>query len=139
VKRLVKVGAATLLPFIVTFLPFLLAGLQQLPQILSRLFPFQRGLIHDYWAPNFWALYYFADKVANLVAARLGGRSIGFEAASELHHLRVLPQVSPAVTNIIVLLVTLPLLIRMVRHRIAAPRLVFLCGAVFFLFGFHVH
>lgn len=75
----------------------------------------------------------------NLVLSRLGGSRIGFESASELHHLRVLPPVSPAATNIIVLLVTLPLLIKMVRHRIAAYRLVFLCGVVFFLFGFHVH
>lgn len=27
----------------------------------------------------------------------------------------------------------------MIRHKMSAHRLVFLCGAVFFLFGFHVH
>jgi alpha-1,3-glucosyltransferase len=80
---LVKVGAATVIPFFLAFAPFVVAGgVGQLGQIFKRLFPFQRGLIHDFWAPNFWALYYFLDKVINLALNRLGVQSLHLKEAS---------------------------------------------------------
>lgn len=49
----------------VAFLPFAIK--QQLPLIATRLFPVGRGLLHSYWAPNFWAMYAAVDVLARKV------------------------------------------------------------------------
>ncbi|VDL64345.1 unnamed protein product [Nippostrongylus brasiliensis] len=62
--RGVKLAAAMIIPFLLSFGPFLtVGGVQGVVQILSRLFPVSRGLTHAYWAPNFWALYNVLDLV----------------------------------------------------------------------------
>jgi alpha-1,3-glucosyltransferase len=57
----VKLGSGMAVILAAAFGPFALKG--QVPQILSRLFPFSRGLCHAYWAPNVWAIYSFMDRV----------------------------------------------------------------------------
>lgn len=113
-KNFIVLGLTVVSVFAISFGPFL----AQIPQVLSRLFPFKRGLCHAYWAPNAWALYSLADralvfvfqKVLRVPASWLGENA---DVASLTRGLvgdtkfAVLPNVPPLATMIITLLAML--------------------------------
>ncbi|OAA69746.1 dolichyl glycosyltransferase [Cordyceps fumosorosea ARSEF 2679] len=135
---IVAIVAAALGPF---------AVLKQMPQLLSRLFPFARGLCHAYWAPNAWALYSFADRALIILAPRLG-LDIKADALQSVTRglvgdtsFAVLPEISARTCFALTLLFQLLPLIKLFtqptwENFIGATTL---CGYASFLFGYHVH
>jgi alpha-1,3-glucosyltransferase len=73
--RLLILGVVTATTLVVPFLPFFLSSssssssnrrrtsTEQARRIFERLFPFGRGLVHDYWAGNVWAIYMAMTKI----------------------------------------------------------------------------
>ncbi|KAI0901951.1 glycosyltransferase family 57 protein [Annulohypoxylon nitens] len=141
----VKLGSGILSIFGLAFGPFALKN--QIPQILSRLFPFSRGLCHAYWAPNVWAMYSFVDRVLIFVAPRLG-LPVKQEAINSVTRglvgdtaFAVLPEITPRICFALTLIFqAIPLVKLFLRPKwdvfIGA---VTLCGYSSFLFGWHVH
>ncbi|KAH6603462.1 glycosyltransferase family 57 protein [Trichoderma cornu-damae] len=127
------------------FGPFALMG--QIPQLLSRLFPFSRGLCHAYWAPNVWALYSLADRVLIHFAPKLG-LSLKAEALNSVTRglvgdtaFAVLPEISPRTCFLLTLSFQVVPLIKLFRRPTWENFVgaVTLCGYASFLFGWHVH
>jgi alpha-1,3-glucosyltransferase len=102
--------------------------------MLSRLFPFSRGLLHGYWAPNVWAPYATLDAVLRVVT-----RSSSPWSATAL---AVLPTPAPAVCALLALAAQAPLLVAVAAGRVPPCRLpeaiasAWLCASAF---GWHVH
>ena len=72
--RFAILGLITASILILPLIPFLVFSdnpMQQLLQMQKRLFPFNRGLTHDYWAGNIWAIHLFLVKVLSFVAKKL--------------------------------------------------------------------
>ncbi|KAI9096139.1 glycosyl transferase [Phlyctochytrium arcticum] len=130
---------------ITTFAASLLPFAHHLPQLLTRLFPFSRGLTHAYWAPNFWALYAFLDRVliaALRVSGKLPGSAVGMTRGivGDTSFV-VLPEVQPGHALILTVISQLPVLWKLWRAPTPSN---FVTALVFssyssFLFGWHVH
>ncbi|XP_026748267.2 probable dolichyl pyrophosphate Glc1Man9GlcNAc2 alpha-1,3-glucosyltransferase isoform X2 [Galleria mellonella] len=147
ITNLFKLAITVTIVFILSFGPFI----DHLPQLLSRLFPFKRGLCHAYWAPNFWALYNFGDKVLQQILPKLGINVPKLEASmtgglvQEYDHI-VLPTIKPWMTFILAGFSMLPALIKLWclcadrRYRaLSFIRCLIVCATCSFMFGWHVH
>ena len=111
IPNLTKVGSVCILVTLFAFGPFI----KQLPQVLSRLFPFKRGLSHTYWAPNFWAFYNFCDKVlAKLKNIKSSNNTGGL--VQTFHHV-VLPSITPLTTFILTVIVMIPCLLKLLKNH----------------------
>ncbi|KAI9466819.1 glycosyltransferase family 57 protein [Lactarius psammicola] len=136
-----------ILVFIASLGPFLLMG--QVPQLLSRLFPFTRGLNHAYWAPNAWAILTAIDRVLLQYAKRFGA-SFSIDASGVSSSSRglvgdtsfaVLPTVKPIHTFLITIILQMIFLVKLWRIPTYKSFLtaLTLCGYTSFMFGWHVH
>lgn len=138
IKNVVKLGTVVLCVTAVSFGPFV----NHLPQVMSRLFPFKRGLTHAYWAPNFWALYNFADKVLSIVKRIPHETSSTGGLVQEVKH-NVLMSISPVATFIILLVAIFPCCVKIFLTKQSSPKSfmkpLIICAASSFMFGWHVH
>ncbi|TVY20335.1 Dolichyl pyrophosphate Glc1Man9GlcNAc2 alpha-1,3-glucosyltransferase [Lachnellula arida] len=140
-----KLGTGIIAVFGAAFGPFVYWG--QIPQLLSRLFPFSRGLCHAYWAPNIWAMYSFTDRVLIYVAPKLG-LAVNQAAVNSVTRglvgdtsFAVLPEITARMTFILTLFFQVIPLIKLFLDPTWDTFIgaVTLCGYASFLFGWHVH
>ncbi|KAF8076270.1 glucosyltransferase [Lyophyllum atratum] len=147
IKHFLSLANAVIAVFVVSLGPFIVMG--QIPQLLSRLFPFTRGLNHAYWAPNAWALVTAADRVLLRYAKHTGADVVinPSGVASTSRGLvgdtvfAVLPNIKPIHTFVITILFQSIWLFKLWRNPTYKSFLtaLTLCGYTSFLFGWHVH
>ena len=126
------------------FGPFLTQsnGTDQMIQIFSRLFPFGRGLLHTYWAPNVWALYCAADM--GLALLLQVPRESGLSPSSGLQG-SFEPMVLPNVTAVMCMGLVVSAMLPALRQLWRAPspqvlvRGAIYCSLCVFMLGYHVH
>ncbi|KAK1236728.1 glycosyl transferase [Marasmius sp. AFHP31] len=147
IKNFLALANAVIGVFIASLGPFIVMG--QIPQLLSRLFPFTRGLNHAYWAPNAWALVTTVDRVLLRYIQKMG-LEVPINPEGVVSSSRglvgdtvfaVLPNVKPIHTFTITIVFQSAILLRLWMKPTYKSFLtaLTLCGYTSFLFGWHVH
>jgi alpha-1,3-glucosyltransferase len=136
-SRFICLAITVVTVIVVPFIPFVIHGTDQIVQIFRRLFPFQRGLCHDYWAGNIWALYMSFDKVVRFICKKMLGTHIHF------------PELTPNQVGVILLFSLIPSMTlawkaASVQDSAAKQQTLFVLSIVYaslssFMFGYHVH
>jgi alpha-1,3-glucosyltransferase len=119
---------------------------EHIPQVLLRLFPFKRGLSHAYWAPNFWSLYNFVDKVVSVVLKKKSHAAAMTGGLVQTYDHDNLPSITPVMTFAITGVAMLPCLLKLLflkydKARTGSHfiRALTICACTSFMFGWHVH
>ncbi|KAI3404260.1 ALG8 [Candida oxycetoniae] len=157
-QNLFKLGFVVTSVFTIAFAPFYCT----LPEMVSRLFPFSRGLTHAYWAPNMWALYSFFDRVFIQIYKRIPVSRFFLQKIFQFDttllsnekllqtstrgivgdiEYFILPTITPKLTFLLTLfyqiMALIPLFFQPTYKRFVGA--ITLCGYASFLFGWHVH
>ena len=127
--------------FAVAFAPFVWLG--QLTQVLQRIFPFDRGLIHwPFYTPNFWTLYTLVDQIIGLIFKRFDHSYEIPRNPNLCEDVRpvfvAFPMITPMITNIVVLGMLVPILVKLwksPKQPIRFLQALVLCSFTCFLFG----
>lgn len=183
-ERLMIVGFFTLLPVVLSLGPLALSGLmthhsqgttttwpyhtplEELQQLVLRLFPFGRGLTHAYWAPNVWAWYTAIDRAClalfrtvpllgdmaiatlpllgpHVAQAKEAGYNVPAASRGVVGNVAfgVLPTITPRTCALLTLAASLPALLMLARRPtyVSFVHTVVLCAGASFAFGWHVH
>lgn len=159
-NNLLKLSSVVIAVFVIAFGPFIYYDV--IPELFGRLFPFNRGLTHAYWAPNVWAIYSTIDRILIQVYYRIPlSRPIllkifkfnpqylwdsklvnkttrGLIGDTEF---LILPTITSQLTFFLTLfyqvMALIPLFIQPSFRRFLGS--LTLCGFASFLFGWHVH
>ncbi|KAL0582036.1 glycosyl transferase [Marasmius crinis-equi] len=147
IKNFLALANAVIAVFIASLGPFIVMG--QIPQLLSRLFPFTRGLNHAYWAPTAWALVTTMDRILLRYVQKMGiDVPINPEGVASSSRglvgdtvFAVLPNVKPIHTFTITIIFQSAILVKLWMKPTYKTFLtaLTLCGYTSFLFGWHVH
>ncbi|KAM7539550.1 hypothetical protein Aperf_G00000042565 [Anoplocephala perfoliata] len=151
-KHLFAMAVVVCSVFAVSLGPFILLG--KMPDLMTRLFPFDRGLCHAYWAPNFWALYNIADKVLNGLFSSFCSKelesldnqvSMTSGLTGNYRHL-CLPTIRPLHTAMLTIASIIPSLVICTSRKVFPMdsgfillRSIISAAWASFLFGWHIH